>query len=189
MLSSLNRQWTQRQSHKQRKKESSTDSHSCSTPPSHAGFTLIEVMITIAIIAILASIALPSYSRYVERSIVRTAQSDLASLSLAIESNYQRTLSYAAITTLTEVNKKPTPVAGANFPSWSAASNDDYTFSIVRSGSNIQPLDTTLATQPGYVIQATPKTTGRIDSRCILSLDMSNARNVGNNCPITSSWL
>ncbi len=155
----------------------------------HAGFTLIEIMITIAIIAILASIALPSYSRYVERSIVRTAQSDLASLSLAIESNYQRTLSYAAITTLTEVNKKPTPTAGANFPSWSAASRDDYTFSIVRSGSSIQSLDTTIATQPGYVIQATPTTTGRIDSRCTLSLDMTNIRNVGNNCPITSNWL
>ena len=33
-----------------------------------AGFTLIEVMITVAIVGILAAIALPSYSEYVTRS-------------------------------------------------------------------------------------------------------------------------
>jgi type IV pilus assembly protein PilE len=44
------------------------------------GFTLIEVMITIAIVAILVSIALPSYQEYIRRSSREAAQSQLMEL-------------------------------------------------------------------------------------------------------------
>ncbi|WP_180028308.1 type IV pilin protein [Acinetobacter sp. YH16032] len=58
------------------------------------GFTLIELMIVIIIVAILAAIAVPSYQNYVTKAKIKEAQSNLIALSLAIENSYQRTLNY-----------------------------------------------------------------------------------------------
>ena len=44
------------------------------------GFTLVEMLITIAVIAILASVAWPSYESYVRRSKRATAQSALMTI-------------------------------------------------------------------------------------------------------------
>jgi type IV pilus assembly protein PilE len=50
-----------------------------------AGFTLIEVMVAIVIVAILSAIALPAYSDYVTRGKIPEAISNLGSKSLHIE--------------------------------------------------------------------------------------------------------
>jgi len=48
--------------------------------PSHRGFTLVEVMITVVIVGILAAIAIPNYTRYVIRGNRAAAQQHLIDL-------------------------------------------------------------------------------------------------------------
>lgn len=49
------------------------------------GFTLIEVLVTVAIVGILAAIALPSYSDYVQRSKISEAISNLSDMRTRLE--------------------------------------------------------------------------------------------------------
>lgn len=60
------------------------------------GFTLIEVMITVAIVAILAAIALPAYDAYVQRSRVPPALDALNALATRMEQRFQDTGRYGA---------------------------------------------------------------------------------------------
>lgn len=53
------------------------------------GFTLIEVMITVAIISILAAIALPAYNDYAQRAKLTEAFSGLADFRVRMEQFYQ----------------------------------------------------------------------------------------------------
>ena len=56
---------------------------------SATGFTLIEVMITVAIIAILAAVAIPSYTDYITRSKIQEATSSLLSMRTKLEQYFQ----------------------------------------------------------------------------------------------------
>lgn len=65
------------------------------------GFTLIELMIVVAIVAILASVAFPSYLEYVVRSNIPEATAGLASKRVQLEQFYQDNRTYVGATACT----------------------------------------------------------------------------------------
>ena len=58
------------------------------------GFTLIELMITVAIVAILAAVALPAYNDYIIRSKFQEASTNLSQMRVKMEQFYQDNRTY-----------------------------------------------------------------------------------------------
>lgn len=62
----------------------------------HAGFTLIELMMTVAILGILSTIALPSYRDYVSRGKIPEALGTLAAKRVQLEQYFLDNRSYVS---------------------------------------------------------------------------------------------
>ena len=103
------------------------------------GFTLIEVMITVAIIGILAAIALPSYKNYIRRGQQPEAFNALSDYRTKMEQYYQDNRNYGSTGTTCADN------ATAN--SWNGfAPNGAKYFTFTCATSNTQQAYTITAT-------------------------------------------
>ena len=76
------------------------------------GFTLIELMIVVAIIAILAAIALPAYQDYVARSQVSEAASLTSGAKTAVSEEFANTGTFAGINNTTAGLSAPGSITG-----------------------------------------------------------------------------
>lgn len=103
----------------------------------NAGFTLIELMIAVAIIGILAAIAYPSYQDYVIRGKIPEATNTLSSARVKLEQYYQDNRSYG--TTSATVCTSGTPASTPNFDyacGWGAtSSNQSFLVTATGKGS------------------------------------------------------
>ena len=139
------------------------------------GFTLLELMVTVVVISILAAIAMPTYKKYVVKSHVRSAMTDLTSLSLVVENLYQRNLTYPA--TSSDNTVASSYILANNGITWTPAesANFDYTVTV---------------TQTTYTLTAVGKTS-TINAGCTLTLTNTNSKNItdaGTGCGGLTSW-
>ncbi len=65
--------------------------------PAQNGFTLLELMIVVAVIGILASIAMPAYTNYIKKGKAAEATSNLADLRIKAEQFFQDNRTYAGM--------------------------------------------------------------------------------------------
>lgn len=76
------------------------------------GFTLIELMITVAIVGILASVAIPSYLHYIRQSYVNEAVTSIASIKSAEEQYFTTNNCY------TEADPSPAAMPSGTSVTW-----------------------------------------------------------------------
>jgi len=110
------------------------------------GFTLIELMITVAIVAILAAIAYPSYTQYVMRGHRAAAQSEMMDIANREQQFLLSNRSYADKVALTGSGYAPPPAVAAKYD-WDAVpvnTNTPPTFTITFAPKGSQASDGTL---------------------------------------------
>ena len=143
------------------------------------GFTLIEMMIVVAIIGVLAAIAYPSYQRYVIKTKRTDMMSEMQNIGLQIESRKLAQGSYSAI---------------------SVGIKDEFAIEYPRQGDKLYdvtinpiplaPPDNTLTDK--WNVSATPKPNSKMTNDGILTLNYQGIKcrgtGVNKKCGTGDEW-
>ena len=106
-----------------------------SLPDPSSGFTLIELMIVIVIVAVLAAIALPAYQNQIQRTNRTATQADMMAAAQAMEKYYGINFTYSGA------------AAGTTFPNEAPSDTPNKRYDISLSSISATT----------YTIRATPK--------------------------------
>ncbi|PZO16181.1 MAG: pilus assembly protein PilE [Burkholderiales bacterium] len=124
------------------------------------GFTLVELMIVVAIVGILSALAYPSYQTYVQKTRRVAAAGCLMELAQWMERNYTTCLRYDRTGTAPACG---TAVANAQLPALNCRNelNNSYTFQFTAA---VAPA--TNPAQAAYALEAAPGAIQAGDTRC-----------------------
>lgn len=116
-----------------------------------SGFTLIEIMIVVVIVAVLAGIAFPSYQEYVRRTNASQAQDQLMQIAMALDKHRSRNFNYLSFTlpknqtvvpqgATSDAVKYDIVLTSGHGQSWvlTAQSKDPYNFSFLMSNTGLR---------------------------------------------------
>jgi type IV pilus assembly protein PilE len=130
------------------------------------GFTLIELMITVAIVGILAAIAYPSYTSYVRKGVRRAAQAQM----LDIANREQQFL-----------------LANRAYASYAALTGSGYALPPELNGKYTTPTITVGAgTVPAFTITFTAAGSQLVDGD--LTFNSEGVKGCGAGCDAASKW-
>jgi len=159
--------------------------------PKQLGFTLIELMIVVAILGILAAIAYPSYQGYVERANRADMMSEMQQIASRIESNKLNYKRYDRIPLTTVLTGRIAANGSVSFPSAGTA-----LYNVIVGTGTWGEADWTTSTGTlggaDWMIRATPVAGLRMAGDGILTLDSQGEKcrivNAIATCGMDNEW-
>lgn len=145
------------------------------------GFTLLELMVTVLIVGILATIAIPSYRSYIERSAISESQQRMLGLSTELLRWRSKALTYRGFIPASGYASSKTDIF---VPTGSTSSDYRYKITLVDAGSgaSLEANDaTTLGTE--WVMIASPN----ISNAVLKDAKQLYLRSSGQRCLVPST--
>jgi type IV pilus assembly protein PilE len=145
----------------------------------NAGFSLLELMIVVAVIGILAAIALPSYNEYITRSKISEATANLSDIRTKMEAYYMDNRRYSST-----AGGGTCGISGGNTPN--VTNSKYFTYACASSGANASG-------DQAYTITATGVSNQGMNG-FVLTIDQSNTKvttgvGAGWTVPSSNCWV